>query len=102
MTKGGVVLLMKSVALKYAQEGIRANAICPGPIDTPMLPQFFGRAPGSSQVDEEIRGFVAAAVPMGRAGRPDEVAQAALYLACDDSSFVTGVALSVDGGYVAR
>ena len=102
MTKGGIVLLMKSVALKYAQEGIRANAICPGPVETPMLPQFFGRAPGSSEVDDEIRGFVAAAVPMGRAAQPSEIAQAALYLASDDSSFVTGVALPVDGGYVAR
>ena len=102
MTKGGIVLLMKSVALKYASEGIRANAICPGPVETPMLPTFFGRTPGSSQIDDEIRGFVAAAVPMGRPGRPSEIASTALFLASDDSSFITGVALPVDGGYVAR
>jgi NAD(P)-dependent dehydrogenase (short-subunit alcohol dehydrogenase family) len=102
MTKGGIVLLMKSVALKYAAEGIRANAICPGPVETPMLPAFFGRAPGSSEIDDEIRGFVGGAVPMGRPGLPSEIADAALFLACDDSSFVTGVALPVDGGYTAR
>ncbi|MBM3679230.1 MAG: SDR family oxidoreductase [Actinobacteria bacterium] len=102
MTKGGVVLLMKSIAVRHAKDGIRANAICPGPTDTPMLPQFFGRAPGSANADDEVRGFVAAAVPMGRPGQPSEIARAALYLACDDSSFVTGVALPVDGGYMAR
>ncbi len=102
MTKGGIVVFMKSIAIRHAKEGIRANAICPGPTDTPMLPLFFGRAPGSANVDEEVRGFIAQAVPMGRPGRPTELASAALFLACDDSSFITGVALPVDGGYIAR
>jgi NAD(P)-dependent dehydrogenase (short-subunit alcohol dehydrogenase family) len=102
MTKGGIVVFMKSVAVRYAKDGVRSNAICPGPIETPMLPQFFGRAPGSENVDDEIRGFVAAAVPMGRPGQTTEIASAALFLACDDSSFITGVALPVDGGLVAR
>lgn len=102
MTKGGIVMLMKAVALRYAKDGIRANAICPGATDTPMLAQFFGRAPGSADVDAEIRGFLEAGVPMGRACHASEIARAALYLASDDSSFVTGVALPVDGGYTAR
>jgi len=102
MTKGGVILFMKGYALSVAKEGIRANAICPGPIETPMLPLFFGRTPTEEGVTETIRGFVAQAVPAGRPGRPAEIATAALFLASDDSSFVTGVALPVDGGYVAR
>jgi NAD(P)-dependent dehydrogenase (short-subunit alcohol dehydrogenase family) len=102
MTKGGVVLLMRAVALRYAKEGIRANAICPGPTATPMLAEFFGRAPGSAEVDDEISGFLETAVPMGRAAAPSEIAEAALWLAGDESSYVTGVALPVDGGYTAR
>lgn len=102
MTKGGVILFMKGYALSVAKEGVRANAICPGPIETPMLPLFFGRTPTEEGVTETIRGFVAQAVPAGRPGQPSEIATAALFLACDDSSFVTGVALPVDGGYTAR
>jgi NAD(P)-dependent dehydrogenase (short-subunit alcohol dehydrogenase family) len=100
MTKGGVVLLMKSLALKLGPEGIRVNAICPGPIATAMLPQFFGREAGAG-VDDLVEQFVAN-VPLGRHGRPEEIAAAALFLASDDASFVTGVALPVDGGYLAR
>jgi NAD(P)-dependent dehydrogenase (short-subunit alcohol dehydrogenase family) len=102
--KGGVVLLAKAFALHVAKEGVRANVICPGPIDTPMLPLFFGRpgTPGESALTQELAGFIATAVPMGRAGRPEEIARAALFLASDDSSFITGVALPVDGGFTAR
>jgi NAD(P)-dependent dehydrogenase (short-subunit alcohol dehydrogenase family) len=99
MTKGGIVLLMRSMALDLAPS-IRCNAICPGPIDTPMLPQFFGRDPGAN-VSDLISGFMGA-VPLGRPGQPEEIANAALFLASDESSFVTGVALPVDGGYLAR
>jgi NAD(P)-dependent dehydrogenase (short-subunit alcohol dehydrogenase family) len=103
MTKGAVVNFTRGVAVALASEGIRANAICPGPIETPMLPLFFGRTPSlEARVDDEIRGFIAAAVPMGRPGQPSEIAAAALFLACDDSSFVTGVPLPVDGGFTAR
>jgi len=100
MTKGGIVLLMKSLALKLGPEGIRVNAICPGPIDTPMLPQFFGREHGEDVADL-IDAFMSS-VPLGRPGQPAEIAAAAAFLASDDASFVTGVALPVDGGYVAR
>jgi len=99
MTKGGIVLLMKSMALNLAPK-IRVNAICPGPVDTPMLPQFFGREPGANVADL-MSGFMAS-VPMQRPCQPEEIAAAAAFLASDDASFVTGVPLPVDGGYVAR
>jgi len=99
MTKGGIVLLMKSMALNLAPK-IRVNAICPGPVDTPMLPQFFGREPGANVADL-MSGFMSS-VPMQRPCQPEEIAAAAAFLASDDASFVTGVPLPVDGGYVAR
>jgi NAD(P)-dependent dehydrogenase (short-subunit alcohol dehydrogenase family) len=102
LTKGGVVLLMKGVALRYAKEGVRANAICPGPTATPMLAQFFGRGPDAAAAAAQIPSFLETAVPMGRAAEPREIANAALWLAGDESSYVTGVALPVDGGYTAR
>jgi len=100
MTKGGIVLLMKSLALRFGPAGIRVNAICPGPIATPMLPQFFGRDSGAD-VSDVIENFTVN-VPLGRRGEPEEIAAAAAFLASDDASFVTGVALPVDGGYLAR
>jgi NAD(P)-dependent dehydrogenase (short-subunit alcohol dehydrogenase family) len=100
MTKGGVVLLAKSLALRFGPAGIRVNAICPGPIATPMLPQFFGRDTGAD-VSDVIENFTVN-VPLGRRGEPAEIAAAAAFLAGDDASFVTGVALPVDGGYLAR
>ncbi len=100
MTKGGIVTLMKSLALRLGPEGIRVNAICPGPIDTPMLPQFFGRDT-SEGVDDLVDTFTAT-LALGRPGRPEEIAAAAAFLASDDASFITGVALPVDGGYLAR
>jgi NAD(P)-dependent dehydrogenase (short-subunit alcohol dehydrogenase family) len=65
-----------------------------------MLPQFFGREPGANVADL-MAGFMSA-VPLARPAQPEEIANAALFLACDESSFITGVALPVDGGYVAR
>ncbi|MDM0113609.1 SDR family NAD(P)-dependent oxidoreductase [Variovorax sp. J22R133] len=99
--KFAVVGMAKSFALRLAADKIRVNAICPGLVETPMLPLFFD--PGAS-VEEakaaQVR--VLAAVPMGRLARPQEIAHAALWLASDDASFVTGVALPVDGGFTAR
>jgi NAD(P)-dependent dehydrogenase (short-subunit alcohol dehydrogenase family) len=100
LTKGGIVLLMKSLALQLAPKGIRVNAICPGPINTPMFPAFFGRDP-DADVSDLVKGFMTG-IPLGRQGQPEEIADAALWLACDESSFVTGVPLPVDGGYLAR
>ena len=89
--KGGVVQLTKSAALDYAEDGIRINAICPGMTWT-------GRAGASTTATRAT----IPNQPMQRWGESSELAAAALFLACDDSSFVTGVALPVDGGYVAR
>jgi NAD(P)-dependent dehydrogenase (short-subunit alcohol dehydrogenase family) len=100
MTKGGIVLLMRSLALKLAPDGIRVNAICPGPIGTPMLSQFFGRDTGAD-VSDLVDSFTAN-IPLGRRGLPEEIASAALFLASDEASYITGVALPVDGGYLAK
>jgi NAD(P)-dependent dehydrogenase (short-subunit alcohol dehydrogenase family) len=99
--KGGVVLLGKALALALAADGIRCNVICPGVVETPMLPTFFRGVP-ADQVEKLKGDFVKANFPMGRTCRPEEIATAALFLACDDSSYVTGITLPVDGGYTAR
>jgi NAD(P)-dependent dehydrogenase (short-subunit alcohol dehydrogenase family) len=101
LTKGGVVLLMQSLALTLAGEGIRVNAVCPGMMDTPMLPRFFSREENPA-VEAKIPSFVKRQVPLGRLGEPAEVADAVAFLASDEARFITGVALPVDGGFVAR
>ncbi len=95
-SKGGVVLLTKNLAVDYGRMGIRANAICPGFIDTPMFRAVMG-SENMAAYREEYREHH----KLGRFGRPDEIAAAAAFLASDDSSFVTGHALVVDGGYTA-
>jgi len=96
-SKGAVVQLTKAMALDHGQQRIRVNCICPGDTDTAML-----RAE-AQQLGEPTESFLAEAAsrPLGRVGTPEEIAQAALYLASDASSFVTGVALVVDGGGLA-
>ncbi len=96
-SKGAVRILTKQAAIQYAADGIRANSIHPGYVDTAML-----RAPLADRPEEEIERLIAATTPLGRLGRPEEIAHAALFLACDESSFVTGAELVVDGGYTAR
>lgn len=99
--KAGVVGFMRCVAAIGAADGIRANAIMPGATETPMLQKFFA-APGESAdvLEQRLTSFYGA-VPLGRTCRPDEVAQLGLFLASDRSSFITGVAIPIDGGYVA-
>jgi NAD(P)-dependent dehydrogenase (short-subunit alcohol dehydrogenase family) len=94
-SKHGVVGLTKTAALEYAKAGIRVNAVCPGPIDTPMLQQGASRRP---QIIEKM----VAAQPGGRLGRPEEIAEAAVWLCSDAASFVTGLPMPVDGGYMAQ
>ena len=99
--KFAVVGLTKSLAQRFAADRVRVNVVCPGPIDTPMLPGFIGRSDDKEQMAENQKKLMAA-VPLGRIGRPEEVAHAVLWLASDDASYVTGITLPVDGGYLAR
>lgn len=94
--KGGVLAMSRQMATDYAQHGIRVNAICPGTVVTPLVERSW-RGKGQDVETETAR--VAARHPLGRAGAPDDIASAALYLASDDSSWVTGQAITVDGGF---
>jgi NAD(P)-dependent dehydrogenase (short-subunit alcohol dehydrogenase family) len=98
-SKGAVVLLTKSMALDHAAEGIRVNALCPGAVDTPMLISEHER---SGLTADEVMALNLASIPEGRIPAPDEIAKSMLYLASDMSSHVTGVALAIDGGYLAQ
>lgn len=95
-SKGGVVLLTRNMAIDYGRKGIRVNAVCPGFIETPLLEAVLGD-PAMAKYRDRIR----EAHQLGRLGKPVEIAQAALFLASDEASFVTGVALPVDGGFTA-
>jgi NAD(P)-dependent dehydrogenase (short-subunit alcohol dehydrogenase family) len=102
--KHGVVGYVRAMAKRYAKEKIRLNAICPGPIDTPMLRVFVARPDQQSTQGmnkEELVRTRGGQTPMGRPGKPEEVAYAALFLLSDEASFVTGARLAVDGGYTA-
>ena len=94
-TKGGIVMLTKQMALDYARQNIRVNCLCPGWIDTPFNQPVIPN-------EEWLQETIDKVVPMGRQGRPDEAAYAALYLASDESSLVTGHSLVVDGGLTAQ
>jgi meso-butanediol dehydrogenase/(S,S)-butanediol dehydrogenase/diacetyl reductase len=89
--KAGVIGIARAIGIEYARKGVRANAICPGPIGTPALLPMEQSAP-------EIFYAIRDAIPMGRYGKPEEVANVALFLASDESSFVTGAHYVVDGG----
>jgi NAD(P)-dependent dehydrogenase (short-subunit alcohol dehydrogenase family) len=92
-SKGGVLSMTREIAVEYARRGIRANALCPGPIQTPLLEELLS--------DPARRARRMVHIPMGRLGRADELARAALFLASDDASFMTGASLVVDGGITA-
>jgi len=98
-TKAAVIGLTKAIAADYVARGIRCNALCPGTTETPSLSERVIAMTTADRDVEEVRKAFIARQPMGRLGRPEEIAQAALYLASDDSSFVTGQALIIDGGW---
>ena len=93
-SKAAVHVFTKSIALRYATQGVRVNSVHPGPIDTPMLQAGF--------VDPERMKRVMSKVPMGRVGQPEEIAYGVLFLSSDESSFITGAGLVIDGGYIAH
>ncbi len=95
-SKGGVMILTRNMAIDYARVGVRVNAICPGFIETPLLESVL-KNPGFEEIQERIR----ESHQLGRFGRPEEIANAALFLASDEASFITGHPLVVDGGYTA-
>jgi NAD(P)-dependent dehydrogenase (short-subunit alcohol dehydrogenase family) len=94
-SKHGVVGLTRTAALEYAKSGIRVNAVCPGAIRTPMMERGIALRP-------EFEGQALAAEPIGRMGRPEEIAEAVAWLCSEAASFVTGHAMAVDGGMVAQ
>ena len=97
-TKGGVLMLCRAMALDYAEHNVRINCVAPGAIDTPLLEtekKMFGMTYEQGKAED------ARSHPLGRVGRPEEVARAALFLSCDESSFTTGSTVFVDGGYTA-
>jgi NAD(P)-dependent dehydrogenase (short-subunit alcohol dehydrogenase family) len=91
--KGGVLSMTREIAVEFARQNIRCNALCPGPVETPLLAELLA--------DEERRNRRLVHIPMGRFGKPQEMAHAALFLASDESSFVTGSSFLVDGGITA-
>jgi NAD(P)-dependent dehydrogenase (short-subunit alcohol dehydrogenase family) len=90
-SKGGVLAMSRELAVQFAREKIRVNALCPGPVNTPLLIELFAKDP-----ERAARRLVH--VPMGRFGEPEEIANAVLFLASDDASFVTATTFMVDGG----
>lgn len=101
MAKFGIVGLTMSLAQRLAPDNIRVNAVCPGATDTPMMPSFFARPGDEARFDENMK-RVTGMIPLARLAQPEEIAHAAMWLLSDDASYVTGVPLPVDGGFVCR
>lgn len=97
-SKGGVTLLTRAMALDHAKENIRVNCICPSLVETEIARALFAAAPDPAAARRDRL----ASVPMGRAGKPEEIAALAAYLASDESAWVTGTAYSIDGGQTAQ
>ena len=98
--KGAIVNLVRSLAVRLGNDQIRVNAICPGLTETPMLKQFLTRTPEDDF--EQNKRLMLDNIPLGRAAQPIDIANTALFLASDDSAFINGVNLAVDGGYIAK
>jgi NAD(P)-dependent dehydrogenase (short-subunit alcohol dehydrogenase family) len=98
LTKAAAVSFTKTLALELARDGIRVNALCPGATETRLYDEWLGAQADAAQAKADLF----AKHPMGRIGKPEEMARAALYLASEEASFVTGHALLVDGGYTAQ
>ena len=99
-SKGAVLALTRSIAIDFVAQGIRCNAICPGTVQTPFVEGYLAR--NFAGHEDEVHHQLHARQPIGRMGRPDEIASAALYLASDEAAFVTGSALIIDGGWTAK
>jgi NAD(P)-dependent dehydrogenase (short-subunit alcohol dehydrogenase family) len=97
-SKGGVINLTRQMAVEFADEGIRVNAVCPSDCDTPLIAALFG--PDADPEEEKRK--LAESIPMGRIAQPEDVAAAVAFLVSDDGRFVTGVTLPVDGGFLAQ
>jgi len=97
-TKGGILAMTRAVAQAHGRQGIRVNSICPGDVETPILAEYFEHQPDP----QEARRRVAAEYALGRIAQPEEVANVALFLASDESSFVTGTYIVVDGGLTSK
>jgi NAD(P)-dependent dehydrogenase (short-subunit alcohol dehydrogenase family) len=95
-SKGGVISLTRAIAMGYAAQKVRCNVICPGGVDTPMMAHVFHNP------NPKFREMSEKGHPIGRLGTPEDIAQMALYLASDESSWVTGSVFTIDGGYAAR
>ena len=100
ITKAGVMQLTTSLATRYAAEGIRVNCVCPGAVKTNLILATLLK--GHDRIDESVWQAIAPSHPMNRCAEPAEIAAAIAFLASDDASFITGAALPVDGGYLAR
>jgi 2-keto-3-deoxy-L-fuconate dehydrogenase len=99
-TKGAVISMTQSIAMDYIDRGIRCNCICPGTVESPFVEAYLQRYHAGEV--EETRKQLHARQPLGRMGRPDEIAPLALYLAADESAYVTGSQMVIDGGLTAR
>lgn len=97
-SKGGVVQLTRAMAIDHASDHIRVNCVCPGPVETPLLKRIIA----TSKNPKEERAHISESIPLSRIAQPEEIANVILFLASDESSFMTGAAVAVDGGWSAR
>lgn len=99
-SKGAVISITRSIAMDFVQQNIRANAICPGTVHTPFVEGFLAK--NFPETKDEERNKLHARQPIGRMGKPEEIASAALYLASEEAAFITGSTLVIDGGWTAK